>query len=158
MTPSGIQNGTRIEGPPQADAVIERLRATERAADAAVASDLAELIEGARRALDELAADADLGPRLALADSSVEVRIVGVAEPTCFSMLMDRQPAEFLNGPYPDAEVRLYMTAADLAEFWAGRLHVAIAIADGRIGYEGPVRKVLRVLPLVRRYAREVAG
>jgi hypothetical protein len=72
-------------------------------------------------------------------------------------MLLDRNPVELVEGSYPDAEVKLYMTADDLAAFWSGQLHAAIAITDGRIGYRGPVRKVLRVLPIVRRQSARFA-
>jgi hypothetical protein len=136
-----------------ADAALNQLLGTGRSATVASARDIEQLRDATLATLRELAADPVLGPRLALAATTVEVHIIDAPDPTCFSLLLDRAPVEPVDGSYPEAEVKLYLTAGDLAAFWIGELHVAIAITDGRIGYQGPVRKTLRILPLVRRYA-----
>jgi phospholipid/cholesterol/gamma-HCH transport system ATP-binding protein len=87
-----------------------------------------------------------------MAETTVEVHVVDAPSAAQFSLLLDRTPFEVIAGPFHDAEVKLFMRLRDLLQFWTGDLHVAIAITEGRIGYQGPVRKVLRVLPLVRHY------
>ncbi|MHB8690470.1 MAG: hypothetical protein ACYDHH_04425 [Solirubrobacteraceae bacterium] len=133
-----------------ADAALERLLA-RRAESPGDAGKVEAIFAATHLVLAELIGDEVYGERLALAGTTVEINLVDAPSPTAFSMLLDRHPVELVEGSYPDAEVKLYMTADDLAAFWSGELHAAIAITDGRIGYRGPVRKVLRVLPIVRR-------
>jgi hypothetical protein len=134
-----------------ADVALERLLARRAESPPADAGKVQAIFAATHRVLAELVGDEVYGERLALAATTVEINLVDGRSPTAFSMLLDRSPVELVEGSYPDAEVRLYMTADDLAAFWSGELHAAIAITDGRIGYRGPVRKVLRVLPIVRR-------
>ena len=49
-----------------------------------------------------------------------------------------------------DATIELTMATPDLEKLSEGRLRTAMAIADGRASYDGPVRQFLRVLPLVQ--------
>lgn len=49
-----------------------------------------------------------------------------------------------------DATIELTLASPDLEKLAGGRLRTAMAIADGRASYSGPVRQFLRVLPLVQ--------
>jgi hypothetical protein len=152
MAVTSFEMSTTVVGSLRADTALERLLSREPVNDA---SNVAACVDRIDQIMSGLAADPVVGPRLSLARCALEVHVVGVVEPCCFSLVLDGQPATFQHGPCAEAAVKLYMTPDVLASFCAGRLHVAIAITDGRIGYEGPVRNVLRVLPLIRRYAEE---
>ena len=49
-----------------------------------------------------------------------------------------------------DATIELTLALADVELLTLGRLRPAMAIATGRATYRGPVRELLRVLPLVQ--------
>ena len=66
-----------------------------------------------------------------------------------------------INGAEGKAEVLMWATARQVTEFWTGSTHLAMVIAHGYITYEGPVRKILRIIPIARRMTeryREMAG
>ena len=155
MTVAGYETTMVANGRLQADDVVEQLLNLKPGPDVAGEAEVEALVDRTREIIAGLAADPVLGDRLALADCAAEVHIVGAAEPSSFTLLFDRRPVGFEYGPCPDAVVKLFMTPDTLAAFCAGQLHVPIAISDGLVGYEGPVRKLLRVLPLIRRYAEQ---
>jgi len=70
---------------------------------------------------------------------------------------MDRDPVEVARGSTGHADVHLHATMADTVSFFAGDLHLAMAIAQGDVTYTGPVRKVLRIIPIFRRIVGEQA-
>lgn len=107
----------------------------------------------------EIAAEDEfLGRRLALADTTVTVEFVDApGEPVALSLLLDRDRIEVVDGAIPDAEVRLLANTRDVHLFWSGELHLAMAIANGAVRYEGPVRKVLRIVPIARRLVERYA-
>jgi hypothetical protein len=149
--------------PLRADDVVAALRARRPAAGAGrAASDQAanaqKLCHATIDMLAAIAADPELGPRVACADTTVDVHLIDAAEPASFAMLLDRTPIEALDGATGEAEITVYLTAADLRAIWAGELRPAIAITDGRLGYEGPVRKLLRVLPIMLCFSDAFAG
>lgn len=53
-------------------------------------------------------------------------------------------------GSSSDHTIELALASPDLAKLAEGHLRTAMAIADGRATYSGPVRQFLRVLPLVQ--------
>jgi hypothetical protein len=64
---------------------------------------------------------------------------------------MDREPVEIRSGAVGDPEVEIFMSSSDIDSFWAGDLHLAMAIAEGKVQYTGPVRKFLRIVPIALR-------
>lgn len=54
------------------------------------------------------------------------------------------------DGPASDVTIELALSTPEIEKLAAGRLRTAMAIADGRATYRGPVREFLRVLPLVQ--------
>jgi len=115
------------------------------------------LLAGFMRVLEAGAADEFIGPRLSSADASMEVHLVDTDPELSFSVLADREPAEMVPGGTGDADVHLYATMADAIAFFAGQMHLAMAIAKGRVTYTGPVRKILRIIPIFRRVCGEQA-
>jgi hypothetical protein len=68
-------------------------------------------------------------------------------------LLFDRDPIECIKGDAPGdepAEVEIAIVSADLARLCSPDFHLSMAITRGRVGYTGPVRKFLRVTPVVR--------
>jgi hypothetical protein len=85
-----------------------------------------------------------------LARGGTTVRIELADDPELSTMLLlDRDPIEVIDSDEP-AEVEISIVSVDLARLYSPDFHLAMAIARGRVGYSGPVRKFLRVTPVVR--------
>ena len=65
------------------------------------------------------------------------------------TLLLDRDPTELTYEDVP-AEVQISIVSVDLARLYSPDFHLSMAILRGRVGYDGPVRKFLRVTPVVR--------
>ena len=116
-----------------------------------------QLLTGFMRIMDAAAADEFIGARLSHAQTTLEVHLVDTQPELSFTLLADREPVEMVRGSAGDAEVRLFATMKDTVAFFAGELHLAMAIARGDVTYSGPVRKILRVIPIFRRIVGEQA-
>ena len=55
-----------------------------------------------------------------------------------------------VDGASADHTIEIALATPDLEKLAAGKSRTAMAIADGRATYDGPVRQFLRVLPLVQ--------
>ena len=111
------------------------------------------LFDGLTRAAQAAAADDYIGRRLALAQTTLHVHMTDTEPERVHSFLLDREPVEILPGAHGQAEVHLYGSIVDVLRFYAGVLHLGAAIMRGDVTYTGPVRKVLRVIPIMRRLA-----
>jgi phospholipid/cholesterol/gamma-HCH transport system ATP-binding protein len=90
--------------------------------------------------------------RLSLADTTVE--LVLADEPDlAVTLLLDRMPVEVVQGG-GQAEVRLDIASFDLSQLWTHEFQLPMAVARGRVRATGPVRKFLRVVPILREIAR----
>ena len=94
--------------------------------------------------------DPVFGHRLALAQTVAHVH-VSDADDLTLSLLLDREPIEAIEGKVGDAEVELFIKSRDIDRFWNGEMHLAMAIAEGKVQYRGPVRKLLRIVPIALR-------
>ena len=112
----------------------------------AAAEAVAQCVQRLRHAVS---ADPGLPSRLALADTTVELRARGTSM-VGFAAVLRPERVEFMTEPTGDAEVGVVMDATELTAFCSGRLSLQIAILSGAANYRGPVRKLLRVLPIVR--------
>jgi hypothetical protein len=91
-------------------------------------------------------------PRLSsvLSRANTTVRIELADDPELsVTLLLDRNPIEVVETDAP-AEVEISIVSVDLARLYSPDFHLSMAIARGRVGYTGPVRKFLRVTPVVR--------
>lgn len=119
-----------------------------------------EIYANQARVGQEIAKEEQLAKRLALADVTFSVHCTDHPD-LCTTFLFDRNPVEVYEGEQDGIEVHFYSSAQEVLEFWSGEMHLAMRIANGYVGYEGPVRKVLRVVPILRRFVeryREMAG
>ena len=107
--------------------------------------------------LQSAATDRAVGHRLANAQTSVHLRVVD-DHGAALTLLLDREPPEVLEGTIGEAEVELELPAAHLARLWDEDYHLAMAIAKGEVAYHGPVRKFLRVMPVLQRFSRDLHG
>lgn len=109
--------------------------------------------------LEELIATAAAGPPSqdpARTQTTVAFRLEDEqdAEPRPFALLLlDREPPAVERGG-GTAEAELVFRRDDLARFLHGDLQLPLAIARGDVAFRGPVRKFLRIAPVLRSLAR----
>jgi hypothetical protein len=69
-------------------------------------------------------------------------------------LLLDREPILVQRGDGDGrSEIDLTLTRADLVRLVEGDLHLPLAIARGDVAFRGPVRKLLRITPVLRSLA-----
>lgn len=104
---------------------------------------------------EDAVADPKLGSRIARAGTTVQIHFTDVltpaGEPMGFTLLLDRDPCEVVGG-FLDAEVELYAPAKMWFALARGHRRTAMAIAEGDITYNGPVRKFLRIVPMLQNF------
>jgi hypothetical protein len=99
-------------------------------------------------AMEAAAEDQRLSSVLARADATVRIELAD--DPELFvTLLLDRDPIELTEDDV-QAEVEMSIVSVDLARLYSPDFHLAMAITRGRVRYTGPVRKFLRVTPVVR--------
>lgn len=101
------------------------------------------------RACDE---DERLARRLTVADTVWSSTLTDAGE--SFTIYFDRFPIEFRREGDPAAEVKTFATVDETVDTWLGQTFIGLSIAEGTTTYEGPVRKVLRVVPMFRPLAK----
>jgi putative sterol carrier protein len=68
-------------------------------------------------------------------------------------MLVDAtvDPPTVVMDPGPtEAEIQLEMAADDGHAFWMGELNMALALAKGKVKVQGPISKIMKLLPAMR--------
>jgi hypothetical protein len=123
-------------------------------------ADSERVLEAFAATIEEAASHTELGRRLANADTTVEVTLADEPD-LAVVLLLNRSPIEVLVGP-GDAEARLRIASFDLANLYSEDFQLSMAIVRGRVAVSGPVRKFLRVVPILRplaaRYRALAAG
>jgi putative sterol carrier protein len=49
-----------------------------------------------------------------------------------------------------ESEITLEMAADDGHAFWMGELNMALALAKGKVKVQGPISKIMKLLPAMR--------
>ena len=94
--------------------------------------------------------DVAVSRQVAEAGIVVELAIDGHSSPHVY-LLLDRVPCLVTLGPIAESpDVRLWLPAGALSVFWRDEAHLALGILSGEIRFEGVVRKLLRVMPVLR--------
>ena len=110
--------------------------------------------------IEDAARDEEISRRLSLAETTVEV-ILADEPDLSVTLMLDRTPVEVRRGG-GDAEVVLHIASFDLEHLCSDKSQLAMAIARGRVIAAGPVRKFLRIVPVLRplgdRYRARVTG
>lgn len=70
------------------------------------------------------------------------------------TLLLDRTPVIVEEGSQSTPEVEIFLSRKDLQDFIHGRLQLPLAIASGGVSFSGPVRKFLRITPVLRVFAQ----
>jgi hypothetical protein len=95
------------------------------------------------------------GPLAQRADTVVEYRLRHPEATIVVDLRRDSEPACVFGKSDLVAEVVMTMDADTAHRFFLGELNFAVALARGDIGASGPVRKILKLAPLVRPARKE---
>jgi hypothetical protein len=98
--------------------------------------------------LEEGVSTKGLDDRLALASTTVAITLADEPDLST-TLLLDRSPIEIVDGAV-DSEARMWIASVDLRRMWWGDFYLPMAIAKGRVRVSGPIRKFLRVVPILR--------
>ena len=107
-----------------------------------------QAIERFCNVLEAAAMHQTLGRAMARADTTVRLTLAD-DEDLAITLLLDRKPIEVVDGDV-DADVELSIMSVDLDRLCSPDFHLAMAVARGRVTYEGNVRKFLRITPIIR--------
>ena len=97
--------------------------------------------------LEQVTADPELGPKFASAGLTV---LINYTDPDVTILLdctqnppvVDLDPSEGTEG-----EFKMWMKADDGHKFWQGKFNVALAMAKKQVKVEGPLAKMMKLLP-----------
>lgn len=94
--------------------------------------------------------DEELGPKLQRAGTIVKFHYQDPEAVITFRLMEGEEVRVDLGES--DLEPEIVMTAdADVAHmFWLGRVNVTVALARGQMKAEGPVAKILKLVPLIK--------
>jgi len=112
------------------------------------AKDPAAALEALRAIIESAEADPVLAERLTQRSTSVAVHLG--PDPLVVTVRFDRRPIVVNDGADEDAEVHLYGEPRHVLMTMSGERQLAMLIARGEVAYTGPVRKVLRLMPILR--------
>jgi hypothetical protein len=84
------------------------------------------------------------------ADTVVQYRLRDPDARITVDLEQDREAAVDLGASDLEPEVVMSMDAETAHRFWLGKLDVTVALARGQIKAEGPVAKLLKLVPLAR--------
>jgi hypothetical protein len=102
------------------------------------------------RLFQTLAADEELGPKFRQADTIVRYEYTE-PDAAITVRLQEGRPGDVDFGESEmEPEVTMSMKADTAHRFWLGRVNVTTAIARGEIKPQGPVSKILKLVPLTK--------
>lgn len=109
-----------------------------------------ELTEFAAPFLRKIVADPDLRPKFVAGDTSFKVQYTKPDALFLLDCTVD-PPAVYAGeeAETRESELKLSMSADDGHKFWLGSLNVPMALARRKVKVEGPVGKLLKLLPAI---------
>lgn len=115
-----------------------------------MSTDTANLAELTAAFFNRAGDDAELSERMSFADTVVHIHYTDLpAGRNVCTVWLDRNPIGGEVGAVGDAEVELYAPTSVFMDLFAGKVALPIAIVRGDVEYHGPVRKFLRVVPIL---------
>jgi hypothetical protein len=93
--------------------------------------------------------DPRLGERLALGHTTVHIHY---ADDAGVTLWLDRAPIEATPHIEGTAEIELWGSPELFMSFTLRKKHMAMSIMRGELEYDGPVRKFLRIAPILRSF------
>jgi hypothetical protein len=110
--------------------------------------DADEVYETIGRLVVEIANDGELAPRFRRANTIVRYQYTD-PDSVITVRLQEGQPGDVDFGDSRmEPEVTMSMEADTAHEFWLGEVNVTVALARGQIKAQGPVAKILKLVPL----------
>jgi hypothetical protein len=100
--------------------------------------------------LAEMVVDPMAGPHFQRADRIVQYRYSDPDAVITVDLRRDFEPSCVFGATDVEPEVVMSMDADTAHRFFLGTVNVTIALARGQIRAEGPVNKILRLVPLVK--------
>ena len=98
----------------------------------------------------EIVADEELGPRFRKADTIVRYEYADPDSVITVRLQEDRPGDVDFGESDMEPEVTMRMAADTAHRFWLGQVNVTVALARGEIKAEGPVAKILSLVPLAK--------
>ena len=125
-------------------------------------SDPRDVYDTLGRLIVEIVADEELGPKFRKADTIVRYEYSD-PESVITVRLQEDKPSDVDFGESDmEPEVTMRMAADTAHRFWLGQVNVTVALARGEIKAEGPVAKILSLVPLAKpvfpRYKAQLEG
>jgi phospholipid/cholesterol/gamma-HCH transport system ATP-binding protein len=105
-------------------------------------------LQGFRAAIEAASRDEHFARRLGLAATTVRVSLADEPD-LAVTLILDGSQIGLASGSH-DAEIDMSISSVDLERLASEHFNLAMAIARGRVRVTGPVRKFLRVAPIVR--------
>jgi hypothetical protein len=99
----------------------------------------------------EMAAqEQQLASRMAFARTTVAIHLTDAPEGTGATLHLTQMPISATAGIDPSAEIHMYAPTPLWIDMLADRIPLPMAVHHGDVEYSGPVRKFLRVAPILR--------
>jgi hypothetical protein len=112
--------------------------------------DAEDVYDTVGKLFQQLAVDDELGPRFREADTIVRYEYTE-PDAAITVRLQEGRPGDVDFGESEmEPEVTMSMKADTAHRFWLGRVNVTTAIARGEIKPQGPVSKILKLVPLTK--------
>jgi SCP-2 sterol transfer family len=112
--------------------------------------DADELYATLGKLFEDIVADPELGPRFRQADTIVRYEYTE-PESSITVRLQEGEGEDVEFGdPAREPEVTMTMAADTAHKFWLGEVNVTVALARGQIKANGPVAKILKLVPLAK--------
>jgi hypothetical protein len=109
-----------------------------------------EVYDTIGKLFEDLRDDAELFPKFQNADTIVRYEFREPASQITVKMLAG-EPGQVDFGPSEmEPEVTMSMDADTAHRFWLGKVNITVALARGQIKAQGPVAKILKLVPLVK--------
>ena len=113
-------------------------------------SDAQEVYDTIGTLFSELAEDEELAPKFRKANTIVQY-VYSDPDSVITVRLQEGEPGDVDFGETEmEPEVTMRMKADTAHRFWLGKVNVTVAIARGEIKPQGPVAKILRLVPLTK--------
>jgi hypothetical protein len=96
--------------------------------------------------------ESELSERMSFAHTTVHIHFIDGDEEAGCTVWLDRTPISAEVGFIGDVEVELFGSCKAFTDMITGKEAMAMLIARGEVTYTGPVRKFLRVVPILRTF------
>src|SRR3954470_19462403 len=98
----------------------------------------------------DLAADPALGPKFRRANTILRYEYSDPDAAITLRLQEDRPGDVDFGESAMEPDVTMWMTADTAHAFWLGQVNVTVALARGQIKANGPVAKILKLVPLAK--------